>query len=1313
MKNIAMVRLCSALFAAILAVSAFTPVFSASEPNGITVSDGQAAIKSPRDIDRVVVDCRSAEAFGKTSRIHVHTPTEKEPDPYTGGKFSFSKIMNAMQVDYNPNAPAGREYRVMPVFLSRGTITAEYRYWVVVYAAKTDKPYELTLWNGAGAGKEIVVNSNGKDTRAQWVVSDAFDIGATAAANGQNCLTRWQTTVPNTITFKSEDDNALFFIKEFSFFKSPEDAKAYYAGVDLNKDPMEYGANAVKAGTSQPTTIVYTPSSNEPEPESKVEPVIMSFEGSFEFHKYCRFPVFEGETKGLEGLHEFVTLPDGTKCIKLNYHVYTGIHNGGYANYRMMPAFTGKGLVTTDHKFVRITYMTTDTMPFTITFINNANGKRATLAANTSLSGGKFVRSNAVDVSEVGMIDRLANGNHCSINFNSTVEHNSEIYIKEIAFFGTETQAYEYYGDSANPNDLVYDSYLFGEGADVTATREDPLWGVSEDKEDTLEITYTEKSATYDSHYVAFLKMRNGGQFNKDHRYFRILFSADHPEGAKPASAYLVDNKTGIRALLSNNVVDTDGEFVLSDPVCITTDMANRFASVFNALYFTTEETDAKYNIKALYFFNTLKEAEGFSVKSSDSKVTINGADISNYQIVVSEVTPPNVAKAAKDLASTIKRISGVSVPVVTDAVPESEYEILVGISNREKSYSCIPQLKGLGDLHYRAYIDGKTLVITSHNGLAMDDAVDAVMNNALYATALSYPDEINVPSDFNALSSASGFVRIDYWDEVGEAADPVVFYEDFDSDDGFFNEDNGEKNWKYQNGRYVTEANGFAASYLHVYEKNVAYKATFTYSQSESDGSIGILTRVNSEHAFVKAGYDFDKGEWFIDTRDGRDFFVERAGAAKAQIVPETEYSLELSVVNGQASLCVNGNEVIINAGLNHASPGRIGVFAENIAGSFGEVEITLLSGQGTLIPNVAHSKLPEDSYLEGGTVIERQDGSLSYISSYGFHYTSADNGVSWQKADAWADNGKIGYVNMIRLDDGRLMRINAVTVEKELWVVAQFSDDDGMTWSGDVRVCEGYYNGSTAHAGNMNDKLLVSPTTGRIFLCMTYESATLVEGRYSFARFYYSDDNGNSWTKSETDSWEIEGNEYQEYFAECKVLECDDGTIRLYCSWNRYGNVMYSDSTDGGKTFGPLRRMTELNTPTSSMQFVRDPYAENNTTYYMLWVNAVPFAEGAMNPRSRLSLAKSTDGKNWSLIGDVWRWESTFSQAGPNINHIVNPFIYVTEDFIICGSGFSDHMKLDGEKGPTFHMGQRQHIYSIRKDTLTDGERFGGCSD
>lgn len=1297
-------NVCSVIFAAFFAISAFTSALSVTASSEVNTTDEAKTRKAPQDIARVVVDCRSAEALAQTSRIHVHTPTEKEPDPYTGGKYSFSTIMNAMQVDYNENAPKGREYRIMPVFNQRGTITAEYRYWVVVYAAKTDMPYQLTLWNGAGAGKEIIVESKGKDTRAEWVVSDAFDIGATANASGQNCLTRWQTTVPNTITFKSDDTDALFFIKEFAFFKSPEDAKAYYAGVDLDKDPKEYGENAVKAGPSQPTTIVYTPSTNEPEPESKVEPVIMSFESSFEFHKYCRFPVFSGETAGLEGLHEFVTLPDGTTCIKLNYHVYTGIHNGGYANYRMMPAFISKGIVTTDHKFVRITYMTTDTMPFTITFINNANGKRTTLAANTSLSGGKFIRSNAVDVSEVGMMDRLADGNHCSINFNSTVEHNSEIYIKEIAFFGTETQAYEYYGDSANPNDLVYDQYLFGQGADVTATREDPLWGISEDKEDTLEITYTEKSATYDSHYVAFLKMRNGSQFNKDHRYFRILYSADHPEGAKPASVYLVDNKTGIRAQLSNNVVDTDGEFVLSDPVCITQEMANRFASVFNALYFTTEEIDAKYNIKALYFFNTLKEAEGFSVESSSSKVTINGNDISDYQIIVSEEAPPNVVKSAKDLSGAIKRISGIAVPVVTDAEPEGEYEILVGISNREKSYRTIPQLKELGDLHYRSYVDGKTLVITSHNGLAMDAAVNSVMNNAFYAGATSYPDEINIPSDFNALSSATGFVRINYWDEVGQVRDPVVFREDFDSDNGFFNEDNGEGNWKYQSGSYKTTADGTASSYLHVYEKNVTYKATFTYTHAENDGSVGIMARVNSEHAFVKAGYDFKNSEWFIDTRDGRDFFVERAGAAKGSIASGTEYQLELYVVNELASLSVNGETVISNASLNHNSPGRLGVFSYNAAVSFNEVEITLLSGQGTVLPNVVHTKLPEDSYLEGGTVIERKDGSLSYISSYGFHYISLDNGISWQKADAWADNGKIGYVNMIRLDDGRLMRINSITIDKELWVVAQFSEDDGITWTGNAKICEGYYNGSTAHAGNMNDKLFVSPATGRIFLCMTYEAAVPVEGRYNFCRFYYSDDNGISWTKSETDSWEIGGNEAQEYFAECKVLECDDGTIRLYCSWNRYGNVMYSDSTDGGKTFGPLQRMTELNTPTSSMQFVRDSYAANDTTYYMLWVNAVPFAEGAQNPRSRLSLAKSTDGKNWTFVGDIWRWESTFSQAGPNINHVVNPFIYVTEDYIICGSGFSDHMKLDGEKGPGVHMGQRQHIYSIRKDTLGD---------
>lgn len=83
------------------------------------------------------------------------------------------------------------------------------------------------------------------------------------------------------------------------------------------------------------------------------------------------------------------------------------------------------------------------------------------------------------------------------------------------------------------------------------------------------------------------------------------------------------------------------------------------------------------------------------------------------------------------------------------------------------------------------------------------------------------------------------------------------------------------------------------------------------------------------------------------------------------------------------------------------------------------------------------------------------------------------------------------------------------------------------------------------------------------------------------------------------------------------------------------------------------------------SSMQFCRDPYAENDTTYYMVWVNTAQeegtSGAGATMTRGRLSLAKTTDGKNRDYIGDLWHWRMNYKYINI-VAHVVDPFIAAT---------------------------------------------------
>lgn len=229
---------------------------------------------------------------------------------------------------------------------------------------------------------------------------------------------------------------------------------------------------------------------------------------------------------------------------------------------------------------------------------------------------------------------------------------------------------------------------------------------------------------------------------------------------------------------------------------------------------------------------------------------------------------------------------------------------------------------------------------------------------------------------------------------------------------------------------------------------------------------------------------------------------------------------------------------------------------------------------------------------------------------------------------------------------------------------------------------------------AGNVNDKI-TQMSDGRVFYVQNYEG-----GGWVFCEVYYSDDNGITWTKSQTCSRDIEGNEGITKFGECKVMETADGTLRLYCSWSSYGCIVYSESEDNGVTWGPLQKMEEFVCSRSSMQFVKDTYADNDTTYYMVWVYNEPGdvdVVGDAGIRSRLALAKTTDGVNWEYLGDVWRWETNHIYHGSSFAQIVDPCIQVTEDYIIVGSGISEKIN------ESAHQEQRQHLWSIKKDTLT----------
>ena len=547
-------------------------------------------------------------------------------------------------------------------------------------------------------------------------------------------------------------------------------------------------------------------------------------------------------------------------------------------------------------------------------------------------------------------------------------------------------------------------------------------------------------------------------------------------------------------------------------------------------------------------------------------------------------------------------------------------------------------------------------------------------------------------------------------WPLPKNVENPLHYTDDFSSDTGYFTEENGEHNWKIENGMLsVTTQESLTFKYLHIYEHNATVKARVRYNNpNPDDAGFGIMLRYNAVDAYVRVGFLAKSKIIFIDSRQSKDFFAERLAMKPIILEPDTWYDFEFTVDGTEANLKINGETVLEADGIGHLSPGRPAFFANRIDLDIDNVDIAFLSGEGTLWKDVVHHKLPDEKYREGGSVFEMNDGSLTYIHGSGVTFTSKDNGYSWDRAEQWTNT--FGYPNILRLKNGDFIKI--ITRERDgiSYKASVTSSDDGKTWVDGGNICFARFQNrlvaepgkAVAGAGNMNDKV-TQISNGRIFYCQNYECyphGTTVDGRTVFCEFYYSDDNGMTWCKSETDSWTLGGNDSNnvQWFGECKILECADGTLRMYNSWNDYGCVVYSESKDMGVTWSELIPMPELVCARSSMQFVKDTYADNETTYYMVWVFSPPMTFGNPMTRSRLAMAKSTDGKNWGYIGDIWRWEHKYCLSS-HISHVVDAFVKTTKDYVICGAGYSEHCETEND---SYHHAQRQHIYSLKKDSL-----------
>ncbi|MGM9683121.1 MAG: sialidase family protein [Eubacteriales bacterium] len=1020
---------------------------------------------------------------------------------------------------------------------------------------------------------------------------------------------------------------------------------------------------------------------------------------------------FSEGVSGEQGSYEFGSY-EGISALKLKYS-----YHSKYSAYRftVMP-ISEKNIFTEKHLWVRVTYMTTNNSTAQIVARNVDTGDRITLVNDTVASNGRFVTSRPVSLEKSKILDCLAEGSAINIEFDA-VTPSANIYIKEIAFFGTQENAYKHYGDSASDY-IEKKAMSFGSAGNAKSyAASSSTTGVYE--YDTLKaaisLKYTANPVMPEMGNYLFQPMFNSaGMVSSSYAFVRVLYSANNPIGTDSVSLSIRSDSNSNLYVNWDGIKNTEG-FVLSDVRMMPTDLIQRIAEGKQvSLIFNADKGGGEYCVKAIYFFKSKADAALFEVKDDTSKVFVEGADMSEYSIIL----PYNAVKreydAAKSLQSIIYQVTGDLLPIAIDTESsEGKYEILIGKTNRKASQTAYRVYES-ADCDIGAYslsLSEKKLVFAAFYNPGLEDLISQFKDTYFAYSDTQKPKEIYIDNvSIKGTRSGSGFLeKYTKWSDVENVSEPKCFTDDF-SGENMWNEEGNDSNWTVKNGSMISSGSGYELSYLQIYEKNAVFSADLAPAPTKSGkGTFGLQLRYTSRYGYVRGGYDYATGEWFIESREGEDFTPVRSAVKSGAPVTGTEFRMTLTVNNGTATLSVNGN-TLLTAVVSHVSPGRIAVFDEDVAVRLDNVVLELSSGMGkSVIANVTHTVIPEEAYLEGGTVIELGDGYLHYVHHSGTAYVSEDGGKTWDTEAPWY---KSVYPSIITLRNGELLRVTAQAVGSVSSVVMQASSDGGKTWENVGTVCSRLYPGTTSFwANNMNDKM-TQISTGRIFYVQSYENTkgdTSLGSRNTFCVVYYSDDNGRTWNKSSTSTLDLTD---MSYFSEAKVLECADGSLRLMSSWNNYPTIMYSESTDGGITWGALTALDGFDSSCASMAFMRDPNGKTDYCYYMVWCNdefAVKNPSGTTAitmPRSRLTLAYTEDGKNWIMLGDIWRWESNYTYRYGMLNHIVDPFIYITEDSVIIGSGISEKWKVTGEGYSNVHQAQRQHIWQIPKSSLNPTE-------